>query len=315
MTNFTYNQANRLATASAGSNQLTKYTYDAFGQRLVKVGSTTATTIYQYDGSRNLLEETDSQGNPQVDYIYLDGRPVATIQQSKIYFLHDDRLGTPQMATDSKQSVAWTTTFQPFGQVNSLPTLIAQDLRFPGQESDVETGLYHNGFRDYAPALGRYVESDPIGLAGGTNTFAYSLNNTFRFTDSLGLDCYFDLYLKFFFLYLESNIYDRLHASQGRTFDYIADHPNPIPDLYQWFGGQMIDKYFSVGPGPAAAVSPSEVYSAIQATQATLSIAPIIPTTGFPVYSDQELAAKNQLYGASWGLEKRTLGLDPPPVR
>ena len=61
ITNTVYNQAGRLAAAMAGSSPVAQYTYDAFGQRVMKVGAVSGTTFYQYDPSGHLLEETDGQ--------------------------------------------------------------------------------------------------------------------------------------------------------------------------------------------------------------------------------------------------------------
>jgi RHS repeat-associated protein len=60
-------------------------------------------------------------------------------------------------------------------------------LRFPGQYYDAETGLNQNYFRDYDPAVGRYVESDPGGLAGGINTYAYASSDPILVIDPSGL--------------------------------------------------------------------------------------------------------------------------------
>jgi RHS repeat-associated protein len=62
------------------------------------------------------------------------------------------------------------------------------NLRLPGQVYDAETGLHYNYFRDYDPATGRYVQSDPIGLSGGLNPYAYVEGNPVSFVDSNGLD-------------------------------------------------------------------------------------------------------------------------------
>ena len=60
-------------------------------------------------------------------------------------------------------------------------------LRFPGQYFDNETGLHYNYFRDYDPATGRYIESDPIGIYGGLNTYSYALENPVAKIDYWGL--------------------------------------------------------------------------------------------------------------------------------
>lgn len=60
-------------------------------------------------------------------------------------------------------------------------------MRYPGQYYDQETGLFYNYNRDYDPAVGRYVESDPIGLDGGLNTYTYVGNDPLSGIDPLGL--------------------------------------------------------------------------------------------------------------------------------
>jgi RHS repeat-associated protein len=181
-----YNKANRLTTVKGKPGVVGRYSYDAFGQRLIKTAA--RTTLFAYDPSGQLLEETT--GGAATDYIYLNGRPIAALTPSSgaVAFLLADRLGTPQRAVDSTQSTVWSANYQPFG-VATIAASTTQNLRFPGQYADAESGLNQNGFRDYAPGLGRYLESDPIGLAGGLSSYAYVEGNPVSNIDPSGLYC------------------------------------------------------------------------------------------------------------------------------
>ncbi len=102
--------------------------------------------------------------------------------------IHNDHLGTPQKLTDSSGAVVWAADYKPFGEATITVSTITNNLRFPGQYFDAETGLNYNYFRDYNPAIGRYIEKDPIGLRGGINLYAYVKNNPITRVDPRGLD-------------------------------------------------------------------------------------------------------------------------------
>ena len=103
-----------------------------------------------------------------------------------LYYFHNDHLGTPQVMTDETQAVVWHANYRPFGETVITTATIENNLRFPGQYFDVESGLHYNYFRYYDPGTGRYVSSDPIGLEGGLNTFAYTMWNPVNYIDPDG---------------------------------------------------------------------------------------------------------------------------------
>ena len=104
-----------------------------------------------------------------------------------LLYVHNDHLMTPQIVTNSSQNVVWQADYLPFGEVEVVVDAVEMPIRFPGQYFDGETGLHYNYFRDYDPGLGRYLESDPIGLGGGINTYNYSTGNPVYYYDVYGL--------------------------------------------------------------------------------------------------------------------------------
>ncbi len=168
ITSLSYNQDGRLTSVNAGAGTLASYIYDGFEQRLIKTVSGSYGEIYRHGQDGALLEETNASGVAQADYIYLNGRPVAVLNGSTLYYLHDDMLGTPQVATDGNQAVQWQASYDAFGQASFSGT-VTQNLRLPGQYFDLETGWNHNGFRDYMPARGTWGQTGSTPASSMTN--------------------------------------------------------------------------------------------------------------------------------------------------
>jgi RHS repeat-associated protein len=191
---FTYNNRGRMEATSASS---TDYLYNALGQMIEKSG-TLGTTAFMQDEAGHLIGEYDGSGNLIEETIWLGDIPVATLQPNgsggvNIYYIHTDHLNAPrkvqQPVTDA---LVWRWDTDPFGTAapNENPSGLGTfpyNLRFPGQYYDAETGLLQNWNRDYDPVVGRYIESDPIGLRGGINTYAYTASKPLLNVDPSGL--------------------------------------------------------------------------------------------------------------------------------
>jgi len=194
----TYNNRGRMKTLKVGSSTET-IVYNALGERIKISGGGPGTVLYWYDEAGHLLGEYSSTGALVQETIWMGDIPVATIRPGApalIYYVHTDHLNTPRRVTKSlappNNTLMWTWCADPFGSElpNENPAsggTFKYNLRFPGQLYDSHAGLNQNYFRDYDPAIGRYVESDLVGLRGGLNTYSYATSNpTMRF-DSNGL--------------------------------------------------------------------------------------------------------------------------------
>ena len=199
----TYNLAGRMATLAKGG-VTTTYSVDGQGRRVRKFNSAGAasTIIFVYSKSGQLLGEYDSTGKPLREYVWLGSKPLAVFTPAgsplnyaaapAVYYIHADHIDTPRIVLDQNNGVRWRWLAEPFGTTaaETNPANLGAftfNLRFPGQYFDQESGLHYNHHRDYDSSIGRYVESDPVGLRGGVNTYAYVDGDPIQFVDPNGL--------------------------------------------------------------------------------------------------------------------------------
>lgn len=155
-------------------NGIASYYYNRFGRRLWKdVDGTRTYFLYADEG---LIGEYDSLGTQTTAYGYIPNStwglptPLFMKQAGEYFFCHNDHLGTPQKMTSINGASVWSATHESFGMAVIDPaSTITNNLRFPGQYYDQETGLHYNYHRYYDPTSGRYLRTDPIGFNGGFN--------------------------------------------------------------------------------------------------------------------------------------------------
>lgn len=218
-----YNARNRLIqTTKAGLT--THYAHNAFGERVCK-GSAGPTCVqspdrteYVYDDDGHLIGEYAPTLADHTEILWLDDTPIALLKRRPgssdggpggggtptawagmaaggvdVYFIQPDHLDTPRVLVNAANAPVWRWDSAPFGETaaNEQPTAglpaFTLNLRFPGQQYDRETGAHYNYFRDYEAQTGRYVQSDPVGLYGGFDTFTYVDNVTLDAIDPDGL--------------------------------------------------------------------------------------------------------------------------------
>ncbi len=182
---FTYDDRGRMRQVFSGSSLSREYRYNALGQRVAKLHPTPASTVFfVYDEAGQLLGEYKPDGTMIREYLWLDDTLVALragYAGHRFQYVLTDHLGTPRaVVLPSSNAILWrwNLTTTAFGEHAAVTDPDADginyqfNLRYPGQYFDGETGLHYNYFRDYDPGTGRYVQSDPIGLAAGPRELA-----------------------------------------------------------------------------------------------------------------------------------------------
>lgn len=176
---YTHNASGDLSQLGRDGLTLARYTHDARHLRVVRdlPGASIPKTHFIYDANGNLLaEHSGVDGAPLREVIWLPPQeqtqsalPIGWVNAGAVgaplYFAHADHLGRIHKLSDPARAVVWHGTFGPFGEPHLITGTLAQNLRFPGQYADFETGLSYNWHRTYDPALGRYLQSGGIGIS------------------------------------------------------------------------------------------------------------------------------------------------------
>ena len=131
-----------------------------------------------------------------------------------VYLVLNNHLNTPVKVIEvnalNDANTVWEANYSPFGEVEETVSDIEFNVRFPGQYHDQETGVYYNYYRDYDPNLGRYLQSDPIGIlrdysspqmrvamqAGiplRSSSISLGLNHTYNYVNNSPIN-FFDLF-------------------------------------------------------------------------------------------------------------------------
>lgn len=206
VTRYEHDAEHRLIAVST-AGETVRYEYDALGRRVRKTTRDVDTRFF-WDGVRLVGEASTAidERTPRTLrwYVYEPAsfRPLALVESRgrgaaaneataspRVYHYHLDHLGTPREMTDARGRIVWSGRYRAWGALALADVReIDNPLRFAGQYHDAETGLHYGFQRYYDPRIGRFIQQDPIGLAGGDNVYAYA-PNPIGWVDPLGLAC------------------------------------------------------------------------------------------------------------------------------
>ncbi|MBT2766953.1 RHS repeat protein [Stenotrophomonas sp. ISL-67] len=196
-----YNDANRMSQVKQGGAVVEAYTYNHRGERVLRAPTAGEAQITLYDEAGQWLGNYSASSSPLQQAIWLDNYPVALLNATvagvpELAYVQPDHLGTPRVVIDPVRDVAiweWSSKSEVFG--NQAPNgdpdgdgaVFELALRFPGQQATDASGMFYNYQRDYHPVVGRYSQSDPVGMLGGINTYGYVDGRPTTHVDPVGL--------------------------------------------------------------------------------------------------------------------------------
>jgi RHS repeat-associated protein len=184
---YSYDSENQLVRIEHPSGEITVYQYDALGRRILKDHDGTKTR-YVYAGD-DILLELNTAGQITQRYLHGSGvdEPLAMVRSEGVFYFHTNHQGSVRAVSDAQGHLVGSYGYDSFGNVTERDGLDSPFL-FAGREYDGESGFYYMRARFYDPAIGRFVQEDPVALDGGdTNFYAYVSNDPINFNDPFGL--------------------------------------------------------------------------------------------------------------------------------
>lgn len=183
-----YDPMNRLVSMTL-NHEKNEYGYDGFGNRVMRK-SGSAILYYHYDMDGRLLFATNATGVVQTLYFYVNAKLAGMWNAATGYvFYHFDDLGNTLFLSNTEGNVVASYAYEPSGRISNSNGSIANPFTFVGawgvmHERD---GIYFMRNRYYDANTGRFLQRDPLGVAGDVNGYLYVGNNPINGIDPAGL--------------------------------------------------------------------------------------------------------------------------------
>lgn len=184
---YGYDALGRLSNVKINQVSVADYVSNAFNQRVYKTGAT-GVTRFVYGNGGELISEVGAQ---TTSYVWVGGELLGMVRNGQFYVAHGDLVGRPEILSNAAGQVVWRANNTAFDRQIVQDNVGGLNIGFPGQYFETATGLWYNYHRDYDPQTGRYIQSDPAGLKGGTNSYSYVLGNPVGRIDANGLSTNF----------------------------------------------------------------------------------------------------------------------------